>query len=105
MSGILPQSRPASSQHDGHAGGDYVLTGPQSLTQAEQVEIIGGVIGRNVVLEEISAAESELPDMLLNAWSAAVGIPAFVTDCVAEITGRRPRTFRQWAADHADAFR
>ena len=26
---------------DGHAGGDYVLTGPESLSQAEQVSIIG----------------------------------------------------------------
>ena len=28
---------------DGHAGGDYVLTGPESLSQAEQVRIIGDV--------------------------------------------------------------
>ena len=85
----------------GHAGRDYVLTGPESLTQSEQVRIIGEVIGRNLVLEEISPAESGLPEMLLNAWAAAVGIPAFVTDTVAEITGRQPRTFRQWVADHA----
>src|SRR5438132_13681595 len=26
---------------DGHAGAEYVVTGPQSLTQAEQVHIIG----------------------------------------------------------------
>ena len=31
---------------DGHAGGDYVLTGPESLSQAEQVSIIGDVLGR-----------------------------------------------------------
>jgi uncharacterized protein YbjT (DUF2867 family) len=100
-------------QGDGHGGGDYVLTGPESLTQAEQVAIIGEAIGHSVVLEEISPAEarSELPfpsvalDMLLKAWSAAVGIPAFMTATVAEITGRQPRTFREWAADHADAFR
>ncbi len=30
----------------GHAGRDYVLTGPESLTQREQVSIIGEVIGR-----------------------------------------------------------
>ncbi|HEV2376665.1 MAG TPA: NAD(P)H-binding protein [Streptosporangiaceae bacterium] len=28
---------------DGHAGGDYVLTGPDSLSQAEQVGVIGDV--------------------------------------------------------------
>ncbi|MGH7762981.1 MAG: SDR family oxidoreductase, partial [Candidatus Dormibacteraceae bacterium] len=31
---------------DGHAGGDYVLTGPESLSQAQQVSIIGDVVGR-----------------------------------------------------------
>ena len=30
---------------EGHAGGDYVLTGPESLRQAEQVRIIGTAIG------------------------------------------------------------
>jgi len=100
-------------QSDGHVGGDYVLTGPESLTQAQQVHIIGSVIGRDVAFEEISPREahSELPfpapalDMLLKAWSAAIGIPALVTTTVAELTGRPPRTFREWAADHADAFR
>jgi hypothetical protein len=41
---------------------------------------------------------------LMKAWSAAVGLPAFVTNTVAEMIGRPPRTFREWAADHADAF-
>ena len=31
---------------DGHAGAEYVLTGPQSLTQAEQVRVVGEAIGR-----------------------------------------------------------
>ena len=43
--------------------------------------------------------------MLLNAWKAAVGLPAYVTNTVAEITGRQARTFREWAADNAAAFR
>ena len=42
---------------DGHAGGDYVLTGPESLSQAEQVSIIGDVIGRRVSVEEVSPDE------------------------------------------------
>src|SRR5262245_26773420 len=33
---------------DGHAGAEYVLTGPQSLTQAEQVHTIGRAIGRSL---------------------------------------------------------
>src|SRR6185295_10422689 len=39
---------------DGHAGGDYVLTGPESLSQAEQVSVIGGAIGRRLQFEELS---------------------------------------------------
>jgi len=37
---------------EGHAGGDYVLTGPESLSQAEQVSVIGGVLGRQIRFEE-----------------------------------------------------
>lgn len=42
--------------------------------------------------------------MLLAAWSAAVGQPAYLTTAVADILGTAPRTFGQWAADHATAF-
>ena len=68
---------------DGHAGGDYVLTGPESLSQAEQVSIIGDVLGRRVKFEELSPdefrSETEgswprpVVDMLLAAWGATTG--------------------------------
>src|SRR5829696_2033003 len=63
---------------DGHAGGDYVLTGPESLSQAEQVRIIGDVLGRRIKFEELSPdefrseTEGSWPrpavNMLLAAW-------------------------------------
>jgi len=101
---------------DRHAGAEYVVTGPQSLTQAEQVHIIGRAIGRSLRVEEMSpdAARSELlpvlgtptfVNMLLNAWAAAIGQPAFVTSTFAELTGARPRSFLEWATDHAAEFR
>lgn len=43
-------------------------------------------------------------DMLLAAWAATVGRPAFITGTVSGILGSAPRSFRQWAADHAAAF-
>jgi len=99
---------------DGHAGGDYVLTGPQSLSQAEQVRIIGDVLGRRITFQELSPEEfrSEtqgswprpVVDMLLAAWGATMGRPAFITSTVSGILGSAPRSFRQWAADHATAF-
>jgi uncharacterized protein YbjT (DUF2867 family) len=99
---------------DGHAGGDYVLTGPESLSQAEQVSIIGDVLGRRVNFEELSPDEFRretegswprpVVDMLLAAWGAAMGRPAFITSTVFDILGSAPRSFRQWVADHATAF-
>jgi uncharacterized protein YbjT (DUF2867 family) len=99
---------------DGHAGGDYVLTGPESLGQAEQVSIIGDVLGRRIAFEELSPDEfrrqtegswpAPAVDMLLAAWGATMGRPAFVTSTVSDILGSAPRTFRQWVADHATAF-
>ena len=99
---------------DGHDRAEYVLTGPESLSQAEQVATIGRVIGRSLRVEEISHEEahrellSVIPapgvSMLLDAWGAAAGQPAFVTSTVEEITGMPARTFRDWATDNAAVF-
>ncbi len=99
---------------DGHAGGDYVLTGPESLSQEEQVSIIGDVLGRRITFEELSPDEFRretagswprpVVDMLLAAWGATMGRPAFVTTTVFDILGSAPRSFRRWVADHATAF-
>ena len=100
---------------DGHDGREHVLTGPESLTQREQVRIIGDAIGRPLHFEELSpesAREQMLAmmfpppaaDMLLRAYAAAVGQPAFVTSTVLEITGVPARSFHEWAIDHAGDF-
>jgi uncharacterized protein YbjT (DUF2867 family) len=98
---------------DGHGGGDYVLTGPESLSQAEQVSIISDVLGRLIKFEELppdefrrQAPEFARPaaDMLLAAWNATMGQSAYVTSTVSDILERPPRTFREWSADHAAAF-
>lgn len=97
----------------GHDGADYVLTGPESLSQLEQVETIGEVIGRSIGYEEISPGEARrelrLPApvvaMLLDAWEAALGQPAYVTSTVGAITERPARKFREWVSDHAGKFR
>lgn len=101
---------------DGHAGAEHVVTGPQSLTQAEQVHTIGRATGRSLRVEEVSPREARtvlLPvlgspavvDMLLDAWAAAIGQPAYVTRTCEEVTGRPARTFLEWARDHAAEFR
>jgi uncharacterized protein YbjT (DUF2867 family) len=98
---------------DGHAGAGYVLTGPESLSQAEQVQVIADVLGRGIRFEELSpddfrrTTERSWPrpvvDMLLTAWAATMGRPAFISSAVPDILGSA-RTFRQWVTDHAAAF-
>jgi uncharacterized protein YbjT (DUF2867 family) len=97
-----------------HIGGDYVLTGPAPISHEGQVHAIGEALGRPLRFVELSPDEfrqqmAGVPpaviDMLLNAWQAASGHPAYVTSTVAEVVGRPACTFRQWAEDHAGAFR
>ena len=101
---------------EGHAGAEYVVTGPQSLTQAEQIQTIGRAIDRSLQVQEMTPDEARselLPvlgspvfiDMLVNAWRAALGQPAFVSSTCVELTGKPPRTFREWATDYAAEFR
>ena len=98
----------------GHRGMEYVLTGPQSLTQHEQIATIGQVIGRALTIEELSRDDARrmwsgvmpaaVADMLMDAWSAALGQPAYVTSTVQEITGTPARSFADWPKDNASAF-
>jgi uncharacterized protein YbjT (DUF2867 family) len=100
---------------DGQGGRDYVLTGPESLSQREQVSIIGDVLGHPIRFSELTPAdfrsetEGSWPrpvvDMLLAAWGATIGRPAFITSSVSDVLGSAPRTYRQWVADHVGAFK
>lgn len=97
-----------------HGGMDYVLTGPQSLTQFEQISMIGSVIGRSLCIEEIPPDEAqrtclaEMPpairSTLLDAWAAAVDLPAFMTSTVGDLTGISACTFRDWVSDNVSEF-
>ena len=97
-----------------HGGRDYVLTGPESLTQREQLAMVGDAIGRTLVFDEVSpdtarreviaAWPARAEDMLLSAYAAALDRPAFVTRTIEEVTGTPARSFRQWAIDHAPDF-
>src|SRR5262249_5068364 len=99
---------------DGHVGAEYVMTGPESLSQREQVLGIGEAIGRSLRIEEISPEDARrelltiMPapviKMLLDAWAAASGQRAFVTSTVEQITGAPARTFLDWARDNVAEF-
>ncbi|WP_432969960.1 SDR family oxidoreductase [Dactylosporangium sp. CA-233914] len=100
---------------DGHAGAKYDLTGPQALTQIEQVRVIGEVIGRPTRWEETTpevAREQFLTwmpapyaDAMLAAYARlAAAEPDQPTTTVETVTGTPARTFSQWVADHAAEF-
>jgi uncharacterized protein YbjT (DUF2867 family) len=99
-----------------HAGRRYLLTGPEAITQADQVRIIGEVTGHAVRWEELPPEEARrqlvaawgdpgFVDSALDTWATLVTQPEPVTRTVEEITGIPARTFQQWAADHAGDFR
>jgi uncharacterized protein YbjT (DUF2867 family) len=99
----------------GHAGRAYVLTGPEVVTQAEQVALIGEAISRPVRWEELpveqarrqmleTGGDPRFVDGSLAYWTSLVDRPEPVTHAVQDLTGSPARTFREWAADHAGDF-
>lgn len=100
---------------DRHDKQTYVLSGPRTVTQAEQVRLIGEAIHRDVRWQEVPAeairpmlvtalGSTAFADAALAGWADMVETPEQVTDDVAAILGRPARTFAQWAADHAADF-
>ncbi|MEU4332831.1 NAD(P)H-binding protein [Nonomuraea dietziae] len=97
-----------------HAGRTYRLTGPESLTQADQVAILGQALGRPLTVEDLDPApvleqmsafmDPAFLGALFDLMAACVGKPAEVNDTVERITGHPARTYAQWAADHATDF-
>jgi len=100
---------------DGHHGAAYHLTGPEQLTQAEQLAAIGAALGRSLRFEEIDAGEAgtelfpglpaAVDDAIVAAHAVMVVHPEPVTHTVARLTGRPASPFAPWARDHVDDFR
>jgi uncharacterized protein YbjT (DUF2867 family) len=101
----------------GHAGAEYTLTGPESLTTADQVRILGDVLGRNIERREVNTAEeavrsrfpqgapAALAEAVVEAWALMrADTVGQRTDTVERLTGCSPRTFRMWCEEHASAF-
>ncbi|PJE20497.1 MAG: nucleoside-diphosphate sugar epimerase [Mycobacterium sp.] len=91
------------------------LTGPQALTNAELVEVIGSVLGRPVQYREMppDVVRARFRDLgfapeFANAYIAMLAQtldkPALVTHEVEKILGRPPLTFAQWVSDQRHAF-
>jgi uncharacterized protein YbjT (DUF2867 family) len=102
--------------NDHHIGQTYELTGPEVLTQTEQVQTIARAVGKEMRVEELPATEArqalldlgadpDLADASVTYWANLVDNPEPVTTTVAELTGRPALTFAEWAEEHADEFR
>ncbi|OAL17051.1 hydroxylase [Streptomyces noursei] len=101
---------------DGHAGQEYLVTGPELLTVRDKADAIAAARGRAVRLVELSEAEAvarwraegrpqDVIDFLLEVYGDTPPEGRTVLDTVEKVTGRPARTFAEWARAHAGAFR
>ncbi|MFF1725768.1 NAD(P)H-binding protein [Streptomyces sviceus] len=101
---------------DEFAGRVLEVTGPETLLPADRVRILGEALGRNLhavgLGHEEARAEMEatgMPKPYVDAFFAffvdGTLDESVVLPTVEQVTGRPPRTFAQWARDHAEAFR
>jgi uncharacterized protein YbjT (DUF2867 family) len=102
----------------GHDRKKYVLTGGEALSYRQATEIIGRTIGRELRFVPESPDEARarrtregVPPAIIEsilaigAYQRAGGKTVTITSTVADLTGRQPRTFTEFARDHADVFR
>ena len=97
-----------------HAGKTYRLTGPEPLKIADRVRILGDALNRPLTLDPFTDEEARadmsktLPPEYVDAFMAfyvdGTLDESYVLPTVEEVTGRAPRTFAQWAAEHAHEF-
>lgn len=102
----------------GHAGKAYTLTGPEPLSQAELAGQLSSALGESVsyidvadaavrqsMIEQVGAPAALADAMLEFNHMVKEGLLEAVTPEVANLTGRKPRTFAAWAEEHAHAFK
>jgi len=96
-----------------HRGHVIPVTGPQALTQLEQLDTIAAALGRDLTYRQVSPEEYTatmtqwvspgIVAMLLRYWSETVTDPD-VPRPATPVTGRA-RTLTEWASDHVADFR
>ena len=101
---------------DGHEHKIYDVTGPEALSFDAVADAISEAIGRKVSYVHVPPEYAKkqmhgggvprwlVDDMLVLFASFREGYGAAVSDAVQSVTGRRPRSFPQFARDHAHAF-
>ncbi|HEY9409859.1 MAG TPA: NAD(P)H-binding protein [Jiangellaceae bacterium] len=100
---------------EGHEGRTYVASGPEAILPADQVAVLAEVLGRDLRFVGLTDAEArveleasmpvEYVDAFFDFYVDGTLDESGIEPTVQEVTGRAPRTFRQWVQEHADAFR
>ena len=100
---------------DALEGSSLRLSGPRALLPAEQAEILGAALGRELRVDGQSNEEArtamsasmpaEYVDAFFDFFVAGSIDETTVQPTVAEILGREPRPFERWVAENAAAFR
>ncbi|WP_434594543.1 NAD(P)H-binding protein [Streptomyces sp. A5-4] len=95
-------------------GAAYLLTGPESLSAATQIELLGRATGQDIAVNVVGrdawkqSVAGHIPgfvaDALLGFWAQSDGSPVPLTRAVEELTGHPGRPFAQWARENAAAF-
>lgn len=96
-------------------GGRHHLTGPEQLSQREQLAAVGAALGRALRFEALAPEHAarelgaEFPpgmaEKIVAGQAAFVETPEPMTREVAELTGRPARTYAEWVRDHVADFR
>lgn len=102
----------------GHAGRTYVLTGREAISYRQAAEVLSAAIDRPLRYQAETPAEARerlsaagLSESLVSAqlaiaaYQRAEGATARTTTTIQDVTGRPPRSFSDFARDHADGFR
>jgi uncharacterized protein YbjT (DUF2867 family) len=101
---------------DGDEGRDYVLTGGEAITYAQVAAALAAATGRVVEYVDVpppaayeALVAAGMPGWLVDHLDGAFGLIRRgefeeVTDAVRVLSGRAPRTFADFARDHAGLF-
>jgi uncharacterized protein YbjT (DUF2867 family) len=102
----------------GHFGKKYVLTGSEAISYRQAADIIGEVIGKPVRFVDESPEEARArrvreghPPAVIEsvlaiaAYQRAGGKTVTITNTIADLTGRPPRTVAEFVREHASVFR
>ncbi|MGP4048899.1 NmrA family NAD(P)-binding protein [Streptomyces sp. 2A115] len=101
---------------EGHGGQEYVITGPELLTVGDKVAAIAAARGREIALVELTEEQAvaqwraaghpeDVIGFLIEAYGNTPEVGRTVLGTVEKVTGHPARTFAQWAAEHANAFK